>query len=262
MVLNDVFDFDVDARERPERPLPSGKISLALAKSIGAGMLFAGVILGILAGSAAAIPGAIPWRSGVIAVVLAICVVIYDVGAKRTLLGPFVMGSCRFLNVLLGMSIAAPADAPLVFGYGLPHLLVAGGIGVYIVGVTWFARGEAGTSNRAQLAFGITLMVAGMALLAVFPSYWPERRFFFDGTREIAWPLLIALLGVTIVRRCGSAMLSPSPTMVQTAVKQCIFSLVFFDAAVALQVSSPVYALSILLLLLPMLLLAQWVYST
>ena len=28
MVLNDVFDAEVDARERPERPIPSGRVSL------------------------------------------------------------------------------------------------------------------------------------------------------------------------------------------------------------------------------------------
>ena len=262
MVLNDVFDFDVDMRERPERPLPSGKISLGFAKGVGGGMLLSGVILGIIAKSAVDIPAAVPWRSGGIAVALAVFVMLYNAGAKRTFLGPFVMGSCRFLNVLFGMSIAAPADSSIVSGFGVPHLMVAGGIGVYIVGVTWFARGEAETSNRGQLALGISFMIAGMALLAVFPSYWEERTLYFDGTRSMAWPLLIALLGITIVRRCGSAMMNPSPSMVQTSVKQCIFSLVFLDAAVALQVSSPVYGLSVLLLLLPMLLLGQWVYST
>src|SRR5262245_5428925 len=33
MVLNDVFDFEVDAEERPFRPLPSGQISLPLART-------------------------------------------------------------------------------------------------------------------------------------------------------------------------------------------------------------------------------------
>ena len=49
MVLNDVFDFDLDARERPERPLPSGRISRPAAARLGWGLLATGVVLGVLA---------------------------------------------------------------------------------------------------------------------------------------------------------------------------------------------------------------------
>jgi len=32
MVLNDVFDYEVDRQERPQRPLPSGQIGLRWAR--------------------------------------------------------------------------------------------------------------------------------------------------------------------------------------------------------------------------------------
>ena len=43
MVLNDVMDREVDARERPERPIPSSRISLTAASSLGWSLLIGGV---------------------------------------------------------------------------------------------------------------------------------------------------------------------------------------------------------------------------
>ena len=49
MVLNDVYDVEVDARERPNRPLPSAEISVPWAKWLGYELLLVGVVLGWLA---------------------------------------------------------------------------------------------------------------------------------------------------------------------------------------------------------------------
>ena len=45
IVLNDCFDYQVDCRERPHRPLPSGAIRLATAWRLGYGLLVAGLVL-------------------------------------------------------------------------------------------------------------------------------------------------------------------------------------------------------------------------
>jgi 4-hydroxybenzoate polyprenyltransferase len=44
MVLNDVFDADVDAREQPTRPIPSGRITQRSAAAVGWAMLASGVL--------------------------------------------------------------------------------------------------------------------------------------------------------------------------------------------------------------------------
>ena len=46
MVLNDVFDVEVDRVERPERPLPSGQIPVGWARLLGFEMLFFGAVAG------------------------------------------------------------------------------------------------------------------------------------------------------------------------------------------------------------------------
>ena len=42
MYLNDAFDRDIDARERPERPIPSGQVSSKMVFTVGFTMLAAG----------------------------------------------------------------------------------------------------------------------------------------------------------------------------------------------------------------------------
>ena len=142
VILNDVFDLEIDRQQRPERPLPSGRVSLAAARRLGWRLLVLGVLLGAGAGFFVG-----HLRPGVVAALLATCILLYDAWLKRTPLGPLAMGACRMLNVLLGMNAL---DAPLHAG----HWLVAGGIGVYVAGVTWFARRESEESSRVQLASG------------------------------------------------------------------------------------------------------------
>jgi 4-hydroxybenzoate polyprenyltransferase len=243
MVLNDVFDFEVDSRERPSRPLPSGRISRPAAARLGWGLLAGGVALGMLAGAFA---GQI--RPAIAAATLASGVVFYDGYLKRTPLGPLGMGGCRMLNVLLGMSAAA--------GWGIEHVVAAAGMGVYIVGVTCFARDEATRSARFRLVLGIAIMMLGVALLAWLPTWTPL------GLAPGQWRWFMAILGLLIAWQCRRAVLDPSPYRVQTAVKQCILSLVILDAAVAMAVRGPMPAMVILLLLVPTVVLGQWVYST
>ncbi len=113
----------------------------------------------------------IPWiaafqagqvRPGLVGTLLAAAIVLYDLGLKRTPLGPLAMGGCRMLNVLLGMSVAGRP-------FHGEHFLVAGGIGLYIVGVTWLARNEAARGDRRQIFAATLVMMAGIGLLACLP---------------------------------------------------------------------------------------------
>ena len=131
MVLNDFFDAEIDAAERPERPLPSGRIARSTAGAVGWSLLAIGVAIGWVISRQFEIIA-----PGLIASLLAIAVVQYDGGLKKTRFGPLAMGWCRVLNVLLGASIAADlSHQPLAFGYALL-------VGAYTVGLTYVARSE------------------------------------------------------------------------------------------------------------------------
>lgn len=249
VILNDVFDLETDQRERPERPLPSGRISSASASRLGWRLLVLGVALGTGAGL---FVGHL-W-SGSVAAMLATSILLYDAWLKRTPLGPLAMGACRTLNVLLGMSAI---DATL----HVEHWLVAGGIGVYVAGVTWFARREAQESSRLQLTLATIVMIAGIAMLAWFPS-WSDRTFFRVQADPGHWYLLSGVLGLMIVWRCFWAVIEPVPARVRLAVAQCVLSIVMLDAVACYAIRGVFWAAMILLLLVPAMFLGRWIETT
>lgn len=248
-VLNDCFDYEADKQERPERPLPSGRIARSTATRLGWSLLVCGLILA----SATAF-----WigssRPVVVPMALVVCIVLYDGPLKRSMLGPMspaplVMGGCRMLNVLLGMSATRSP-------WGSENWLVAAAIGVYIAGVTFFARGEARRSDRLRLLVGIVVMMLGITLLAQLPNYIPLT------ITPSRWRLFMTLMGALIAWQSLRAVINPSPRCVQMAVKQSILSLVMLDAAVVLGVAGPIPAVAVLALLVPTFVLGRWFYST
>lgn len=273
MVLNDVFDLEVDRKERPNRPLPSGKISLAAANLWGWGLLIAGLLFAIAAAllNGDAFSTFVSWRVIVIALLLAACIILYNAWAKKSIFGSFVMGACRFFNVLLGVSAAAIVwveNDIVTTNVWLLHFtpaefVVAAAIGVYIIGVTVFARNEAeDQSGMLLLSLGLLIMIGGYTLLAVFPLVEGGMERLAKAWSYQWWLILVGLLSVTMIRRAYSTMMNPEPKQVQGAIKQFIFSLIMLDAAVCLGVGHIAWSIAVVLLLAPMFLLGRWVYST
>jgi 4-hydroxybenzoate polyprenyltransferase len=259
MVLNDVFDLEVDRRERPERPLPSERISKTTAIQLGYGLLCSGIAAGWLAGLFFSEAG--DWRSGHIATLLATCVLLYDGVLKATPIGPLLMGSCRLLNVLLGMSLARVDGGTWLLAGHPFHLAIASGIGTYIVGVTVFARSEAERSSRWLLIGGLFIMAAGIMLLGVSPRFAPPDQLFRIDPNLI-WPATLGMLMFVVFRRGLLAVFDPAPRRVQAAVKQCILSLIILDAAVCLLTGPWYFTVVVLALLIPTVTIGRWVYST
>jgi len=260
IVLNDVFDIEIDRQERPERPLPSGAISWSVARAIGFTLLGLGVIAGWIGGLAFAADSPAPWRSGLVASVLAALIVLYNAWLKRTPAGPIAMGACRFANVLLGMSLAPVHAEGWPLGYGPAELLAAAGIGVYIVGVTWFSRNETEDEGATLPLIGaIAVMIAGGGLLAASAWYLPALE---NISSPAFFALLVALMLATVLRRAFVAAADPTPRNVQFAVKHGILSLIWLDAVVVAAVAPLPYSIGVALLIVPAYLLGRWVYST
>jgi len=243
MVFNDVFDREIDGRERPGRPIPSGRVPLQTAIRLGTILMVAGV-------AAAAFVG-VP--SLLVALLLVVSIFAYDGLLKGTPLGPVVMGSCRFLNVLLGAS----AVGSFAEVWQLPQLHVAAGLGVYIMGVTIFARQEAEISQAWRLAYGIGVINLGFAMLVAFMLNLEGRQ--TDQTAILA----LGVIAITINRRLFTALFERTPARVQSAVKTMLLSHVMLNAALILHVSgSPVYTFAVIGLLVPAFLLGRWMAIT
>ncbi len=235
VVLNDFFDTDLDRVERPERPIPSGMVTRSSAAIMGCLMLLAGIGLAFMAHV----------KSGLIATVIAILVVLYDARAKRHLVsGPLVMGLCRAGNLLLGISVL-PSNVPdLAFITVIPL--------VYIMGVTWISKGEVHGISTGKMTTGMAIwivtaaMILSLGLLQNFNS-WQTLPFL------IIW-------GATTMPKLIRARRSRQPQHVGKAVKAGVLGLILVNAALAAGFGGWIFGI-LLLLLLPLSYLIARIYA-
>jgi 4-hydroxybenzoate polyprenyltransferase len=246
MVWNDFFDIDQDRKERPFRPIPSGRVPRKRAGRLGAGLLMLGIGLATLAGVSA---GEWNWLPVGVALALVVAILLYDAWLKRTWAGPLGMGSCRFLNVLLGVTVAGEGAAPWA-------VHAASVVGLYIVGVTWFARTEARASKQSTL-FGAALAMLGALFLALPMPLWLPS----PAESSPLFPYLLVALGLFVGIPAGEAVARPAPAQVQAAVKRALMGLVLLDAVLATALAGAI-GLVILILLIPAMYLGRWIYST
>lgn len=244
MILNDVFDVELDRRERPERPLPSGRIALSTASVTGHGLLLAGVVMAVVASAMAGLVG-----TAAVGIILAIAVYAYDRVAKPTALGPVVMGTCRSLNWLLGMTAAGGPVAAAQW-------LVPAGMGLYVAGITLYARDEAGTPRRATLAAGTCLSLAGLVGAGAFPwlTAGGEAAGGWMAEGRLAnWTLLWGVIAASVILRFVVGLGDPSPGNVRRAVGNAIMAIITLDAVLVLAACGEAWAILAILLLAPFL---------
>jgi UbiA prenyltransferase family len=261
MVWNDYFDYVQDLKERPGRPLPSNRIALPTAARLGTLLLVGGVVL---AGFGGVRDGAYYAESLIVAALLAGAILLYDIWLKRTVFGPIGMGLCRFLNVLLGLTVGGSVISP----WGFVLALV---VGIYIVGVTWFARREAGASKKLELVAAMLVMLTALPLALLLPALGKQLArgdgptrigAFMEGELgHVLFPYLLVAFGFWIGIPTAAAARNPTPQRVQTAVKRAVLGLIALDAVLATSLAGTP-GLLILLLLPPALVLGRWVYST
>ena len=144
MAANDWADRELDAVERPERPIPSGRVGPGTAVGVAIGLTAAGLtVAGRAAGS----------RGLAVAVPLVASIWTYDLLAKNTAAGPAVMATCRALDVLLG---ACTGDTRAAAG-------TAAAIGVHTYTLTALSRREVsgGRPGQAAATLATTAALAG-----------------------------------------------------------------------------------------------------
>ena len=265
MIWNDIFDVEVDTKERPDRPIPSGAISLKSAWLWGTGLLCVGFLSAsmsfVLFGDTAS-PLWFGFEPGIVALLLIVAILLYNKTLKKTVLAPVAMGSCRTLNVLLGMSLAS-GDHVDIFPSGL---LLALSIGVFISGVTWFARSEARESDRGLLSFGFGVIVIGLVGIMATPFWGYPLPETVNDNKPYLLPFMIGLIGLSIGRLALMAIAEPIPAHVQVTIKQCIMSIILIDAAICLWIDprpqSIYLAFSVVVLIFPAILFGRWFKST
>lgn len=192
MYLNDACDADIDARERPDRPIPSGAISRqrVIAWSVawmlaGAGCLMLARHYATTSHEHDAITAVLgPWLAAPAALIA--CIVIYDLWHKNNPFGPLLMAGCRagvFLSV--GYALVSEPDASLFLGAALAF--------VWIVGLTALAKRE--SSSRASLSPVHTLWPLVILASPVIYALW--------AVPSLPWSIVLAatLSGTILLAR-------------------------------------------------------------
>ena len=205
VVFNDVFDAELDAVERPERPIPSGTVSRQAAILLGTGLYVMGIVASFLVNQ----------TSGLLAIAITVASLVYDrFGKHHSWLGPVNMGLCRGLNLLLGVSILPDQVMPWLW-VGLVPI-------AYIAAITMISRGEVHGGSP------VTLRVAGLLYAFVIGcvaalAQWRHQL----GT---ALPFL-ALFGYYIFPPLWRAVREPIGRNIGAAVKAGVLSLIVMNAA-------------------------------
>ncbi|MBU7583842.1 MAG: UbiA-like protein EboC [Nostoc sp. TH1S01] len=224
IVFNDVFDAELDSKERPERPIPSGKASHTGATLLGSLFLIVGVV-------AAA---QVSWLSATLAIAIAMAALLYDAIAKHHhILGPINMGICRGGNLLLGVSVVPAALENYWFLALIPI--------VYIAAITTLSRGEVHGAKHSTGIIAVLLIVA--VLVGLFGLGWLT-----DYQVITALPFLI-LLGIRVLLPFIKAVRQPTSEQIRIAVKAGVLSLIILDTTVAAGFAGLPYSLLVLSLL-------------
>ncbi|MCP4465103.1 MAG: UbiA family prenyltransferase [Planctomycetaceae bacterium] len=255
MVMNDVCDFRLDCQERPERVLPSGKISLTQAKVLLSGLV---IVAFVSASGAATLSQSELWTPVWVAFLILISVYLYNGWAKSTWLGPFAMGFCRTTNVLLGCSLTSSAQSFPFFDS--VQIYIAACVGVYVAGITLYARDEHQSSSRTNLIGGASLMtiaVAGLAALPYTPQWLDAENSAGNTIAQLQRPMLFVGLLIMMIfpvfRNLLVGISTQAPRDVKKAVVTSLLTIIMIDASICYLVSSntPIYALLVALLIIP-----------
>jgi UbiA prenyltransferase family len=199
MFLNDAFDADFDQQRRASRPIPSGQISVDTVWRFGWAWLALGILCLLFLGKIA----------GALAIVLAVCILIYNAVHKFITASPWLMGLCRFwVYVIAGTAGANGLNGNSIWcGFALAF---------YIVGLSYVARRE---SFRGPVPHWPLLLLIAPIILAMLMNAGDARKL----------ATLFSLVPVLWVARCVRTIFLAAEINVGRIVSGLLAGIVFVD---------------------------------
>ena len=235
MILNDCFDIDEDKVERPNRPIPSGAISLRQAWAMAIGLILVGLGVSYQL-------GALPFA---IALLLVGAIFVYNMSNRSGYFGCFAMGSCRLLNWCLALSVVGG-----IATYW-PYALI---VGIYVTALTLISRDET-QANRPQLVnYCALVMILGTVIFIA--SLWQQNAVDLWGKAVLIVALLVVITRLIKLKNYYHS------ENIQAMVMFFVLGLIPLDAILVFIAGFPVPATAIFILLLPSRFLAKRLYVT
>lgn len=232
MILNDYFDFNIDKKERPNRPLPSGKIPKQNA-------LFLGVLFLIIANIFALVVGQ---TSLIISLIMTGLIICYNFKLKiYSVLGISLLSGIRFLNVVLGFSII-PISFEVV-QWGIP-------VAIFVAGISILAKNEAGAISRIPIKLNrIFNFAAIISVVILIVNYSKIESIVFLG--------IFSFFSLNPLIKGKN-----SEKKTQMLVTSQLISIILLDATLVAVGSEFYYAILISLLSIPAFLITRRLYLT
>ncbi|MFT5885564.1 MAG: heme O synthase-like polyprenyltransferase [Arcticibacterium sp.] len=233
IVFNDIFDLETDKKERPERIIPSGKVSQKEALVFGLILFLFGISLAFK----------VSYLSGFIATGIVTFALIYDKYAKHHILaGPLIMGLCRGLNLLLGMSVLANNVLPEFWMMAFIPI-------IFIAAITLTSQGEVLGKNKISVIFALFLDFLVVSIILFLAN---------KGLMSL-WsviPFVTLWFGINFFAKFKAIKKNESK-YIMNAVKMGVLSLIPLNASYVAGFSDWRYGIAVLLLLPISILLAR-----
>ncbi len=241
LILNDLFDYNIDKKERPDRPLASGKVSRRAA--IGLVTAFSVLALGL------SLIVSIPTL--VTSSLLFVLIFGYDKFLKKTMAGPFTIAAARVINVMLGASVD--------FGHigSFPQLIILTFVltitFVYVCLIGFISRYEIhGFPKNTKLFLIPIIIVAIISSIAFFSLM---------GFFKYECLIILALFSF-IMARTFYKIHKQDSSGIQRIVQNMILSIIVLDSTFLSGIRGIELGLVVLVLLAPLLILARKMYMT
>ena len=218
VVMNDVMDYQEDCRNRPERPLPSGKISRDRATIFCAQLWGLSVVLLVICTKLKCL---VFYDVLFVLLGLWLTIVLYNFWLKRyRLVGSIAMGLCRGLNFLLGVTAIGYGVS---FGKIWPVFVPFAAVTAYIAAVTWLADKE----NEEQNVGFVVQIPAIATALAWFGTVLPLPH----KTAPLAIPAVFLVLTVFLLEQTAGKLYHKTvpPKEMQQSIGAMLRPLVFWQ---------------------------------
>jgi 4-hydroxybenzoate polyprenyltransferase len=238
VALNDFYDFEVDKKQRPNRPLSSGRIPKRYA-----------LLLAIIAfGISLLLAYYVSTLGFSISILLIITIFAYDYKLKDGILGPMIMATARVLNILLGLSTYSN-----VIPYNSVSLLVLSDTFLFIFGISLLSRSEIG-SHIPKLSISVVLAIL-MYIVSSIAFYIYLGLLKFDSVFSLI--IFTTLIAVSLVKFYNTDKQQP-----QKIVRNLIMAIIVLDSIFLSGILGLIYGLAILPLLVPCIILSRKIYMT
>ncbi len=241
IVLNDLYDFDIDKKERPNRPLPSGKISRRSAI----------VLVAIFSTIALILSLQVSFSTLVISSILFSVIFGYDKYLKNTHAGPFTIASARVMNILLGTSVSLRSVDSYSQIVTLTFVLIITFVYVSLIG--FISRYEVhGFSDNTKLLLPPAIVATVISSIILF-----SLMGFFKLESLIILSLFsfIMIISFSRIYRRDSG-------RTQQIVRNMILSIIVLDSTFLTGIIGIELGLVVLTLMAPLLVLANKMYMT